>query len=125
MDKNKMRAREMYVALKVMGFRPTFRYGFYTFTIGDISEQVEFKPMVKKEHAFMLLDKLSEWGYDYSIQHTGEQVNEDNLFEQEGYTLYMKNRNNNRQQALVAKDKSLYECIMKCALQAAGAEMSK
>ena len=115
MDKNKMRAREMYVALKVMGLRPTFRYGFYTFTIGDVTDTVEFKPMVKKEHAFMLLDKLSEYGYDYSVQHTHEQ----------GYSLYMKHRNRKYQPAIVTEDTSLYECIMRAAMIASGAELSK
>ena len=110
----------MYIAFKIMKYKPLQEYGLYRFDYGDVQSQVEFKPMVKKEHAFILLDKLAEIGYDYSIECVSDdQVTEENVFNQQGYHIYMKHRDNPKQKAIESKGTSLFQCIMDVALQAA------
>jgi hypothetical protein len=119
-NKQQQKNMELFVALKIMNYRPTNDYGLYKFAIGEFSGQVEFKPMVNREHAFILLDKLSELGYDYSVECISDnKVTEENVFEQQGYNIYMKNRDEPKSQAIQAEGKSLYECIMQVAVQAA------
>ena len=111
---------EQVIAKNVMGYEPTDEYGIYTFMTGDMVQTVEFRPRANKEHAFMLLDRMSDLGYDYAVQcRSDDRLSEDNIFLQKDYVLSMKNRNNHQEDMIVVEGESLYDCIMIAAIKLA------
>lgn len=67
LNKERLDAMQLLIAVRIMGYYPRMDKGMYSFVEGNIRGSVQFEPLLRLHDCLSVLERLTAIGWDYSV----------------------------------------------------------